>query len=431
MITRDAAFLAGEVSIPLLRGALEEHGQGARELDRLRDYYDGRHDVLQRRKTPGSSNNRLVVNHAKYIVDLAGAYLIGSPVRYAGPHGGQAIGPLLDAFRRCDIDSVDAELARHAGIYGKGVELLYIDGQARPRAAALDPRHAFVVYDDSVAHAPLFGVHRAPKTDQLGEQDGWVIAVYTARGCQRFWMKTRDGAVVLMGPPEPHFFGGVPVVEYWNNQDERGDFAPVMSLIDAYNLLMSDRVNDKEQLVEAVLMISGASLGDTDPEVNQTIRRLRDQRVLEMPASGASAAYLTKQMAEDQAQVLADAIARDIHKIAMVPALTDADFAGQASGVAMRYKLLGLEQLIKNKERWFREGLRSRLRLFAQVLALRGEAPIDPEAVAMTFSRGLPVNDLEQAQMVSLLKGMLPDEALLSQISFAEDALARGGKGLG
>ena len=40
---------------------------------------------------------------------------------------------------------------------------------------------------------------------------------------------------------------------------------------------------------------------------------------------------------------------------------------------AMRFKLLGLEQLTKIKERWFREGLRARLKLFCAFLSLRGE----------------------------------------------------------
>ena len=38
----------------------------------------------------------------------------------------------------------------------------------------------------------------------------------------------------------------------------------------------------------------------------------------------------------------------------MVPKLTDQDFAGQASGVAIKYKLLGFEQLALVKERYFR-----------------------------------------------------------------------------
>jgi len=418
MITRDPRLLERGVTQELLKGVLAEHNRRVRELNALRAYYDGDHAILRRAKTTGASNNRLVVNHARYIVELTSAYLIGNPVGYVGTNQSPALQPLLDAYRRCDVDSVDAELAKHAAIYGRAAEMLYMDAGARPRVAAIDPRYAFVVYDDTVAHAPLLGIHLAPKVDAEGEAVGTMLTVYTAYDTLRFVL----GEGWEVSGEVPHYFGGVPIIEYWNNEDERGDFATVTTLMDAYNLLMSDRVNDKEQLVDALLMISGVTLGDTDDEFNRAVGRLRDQRILEMPAVGAAAAYLTKQLNETEMQVLADALVRDIHKVAMVPALTDEHFAGNASGVAMRYKLLGLEQLTKTKERWFREGLRSRMRLFANVLAALGYPTLDAESVQMTFSRGLPVNGLEQAQMVRLLKGLVPDEILLKQIPFVDDA---------
>lgn len=110
--------------------------------------------------------------------------------------------------------------------------------------------------------------------------------------------------------------------------------------------------------------------------------------------------------------MLREAIKADIHKMSMVPDLTDEHFAGNSSGVAMRYKLLGLEQLTKIKERWFREALRCRLRGYAHFLACRGAEPLDADRVRMIFTRALPVNELEQAQTLEALKDVLPREEL-------------------
>jgi SPP1 family phage portal protein len=419
MIQRDRDFLREGVSPQLLSGALREHQERMEGMDRARNYYDGKQEILNRVKTSGTSNNKLVTNHAKYIVDLASAYLVGSPVGYSDNEQAQALGALTEAYKQCNVDSVDAELARHASIYGKGVELLYMGIDGQPRTAALDPRQAFVVYDNTVAHTPLFGAHKTPVLDAEGEKKGDLLTVYTEAAALQYALAEGSDT------PEPlreeeHFWGGVPMVEYWNNEDERGDFEPVLSLIDAYNLLQSDRVNDKEQLVDALLVITGASLGDTDAEFAAAAKKLRDEKIFEAP-SEADAKYLVKQLTESEVQVLADALAADIHKIALVPALTDEDFAGTASGVALRYKLLGLEQLTKTKERWFREGLRGRMRLFARVLGAKEQPALDAEKVTLTFSRGLPANDLEQAQMVSMLQGIVPDEILLGQLSFIDD----------
>ena len=110
--------------------------------------------------------------------------------------------------------------------------------------------------------------------------------------------------------------------------------------------------------------------------------------------------------------MLKRALETDIHKLSMVPDLSDEHFAGVTSGVAMRYKLLGLEQLTRVKERWFREALRCRLRLFSEFLAVRGAPRLDAGKVRMAFTRTLTVNELEQAQAIGALKGVLDDEAL-------------------
>lgn len=429
MIERNKELLKSGVSPQLLQGVLQEHCKRLPGLTRCREYYDGKHKILSRDKADGDANNQLVINHAKYIVDLASAYLIGKPVEYSDEEQEEAVAMLADAYRRCNVDSVDAELARHAGIYGKGVELLFMDAEGKQRTAAIDPREAFVVYDDSVAHEPLFGVCIRGLTDETGERVKYEITVYTDKGKTKYKVdKLSDAPTVVENPEsvkDACFFGGIPLIEYWNNEDEHGDFLSVISLIDAYNLLQSDRLNDKEQQVDALLVISNATLGKTDEEFRKNAKKVQTNRILEILSADkdfpAEAKYVTKQLSESGVQVLADAITADIHKIAMVPALTDEDFAGNASGVSLRYKLLGLEQLTKTKERWFREGLRSRMRLFARVLEIKKKKSLDAERVTMTFSRGLPVNDREQAQMVSWLQGIVPDDILLGQLSFIDD----------
>ncbi|MBE5786834.1 MAG: phage portal protein, partial [Clostridiales bacterium] len=94
-----------------------------------------------------------------------------------------------------------------------------------------------------------------------------------------------------------------------------------------------------------------------------------------------------------------------------------------ASGVAIKYKLLGLEQLTRGKERWFREGLMERLRCFAHFLSVKGQRMGDVEAIRLFFSRSLPENALETAQMVKTLEGMVPDELLLTQLPFLDGQL--------
>jgi SPP1 family phage portal protein len=318
------------------------------------------------------------------------------------------------------VQSVDMELSRAQSLFGKGVELIYADKNVRPRSAALDPRCAFVVYDSTVAAEPLFGVLYRPITDESGRPTAHELNVYLEDSILTY----RATNLLDLGSKAPdrverHYFGRVPLIEYWNNDEETGDFECVLSLLDAYDAVQSDRLNDEEQLVNALLVITGAQLLP-DEKGRSPAQQLRQDKLLYLPDRDASAQYLTRPNASADAETLRLALKSDIHKLCMVPDLSDEHFAGNASGVAMRYKLLGLEQLTRIKERWFREALRERLRIYARFLSVKGYRPLNADTVRMVFERSLPQDALETAQMVKTLEGMVPDEVLVSQLPFME-----------
>ena len=45
----------------------------------------------------------------------------------------------------------------------------------------------------------------------------------------------------------------VPIVRYKNNDERMGDYERVLTLIDAYDRLQSDRIDDKDQFIDAGL----------------------------------------------------------------------------------------------------------------------------------------------------------------------------------
>lgn len=403
----------------MIQNCIQEHLRSIPRLDRLEAYYMGNHPILNRQMTKGLPNNRIVANHAKYITDVAVGYVLGDPVKYEG----ERIEPILDVFARVDIHSHDAELAKDLSIFGVGRELYYMtdDENPIPKAAVIDPRQIFLVVDDTVERLPLFGVHFYEKRDISNAVIGYSVNVYTEREVVRFFVRDLNGRDYEELGREPHYFGGVPIVEFSNNEEQQGDFEQVLSLIDAYNVLMSDRVNDKEQLVDAILKLKGVSIGDDEEEAGRTIRLLKEYKVLELPGDkDADAEWLIKKLSEADVEVLRNAIRDDIHQFAMVPNLTDEHFAANASGVAMKYKLLGLEQLAIIKERYFKKGLRQRLRLFANVLRVKGKE-VDASDVTITMTRNLPANDLEAAQMIAQLQGLVSQKTLVGQLSFVDD----------
>ncbi len=410
----------------------------AERLNRLFDVYDGQHRIDGRLRLKYLPNNRLAHDFPGYIVAMTSGYLVGEPVKYTLDEKTETFERLKDALERSDTASVDAELAVDAAVYGKGVELCYADEQARPMVAQVDPRRSFVVYDDTVAHKPLFGVACSDVLDGNLKKSKELVIIYTAKESVRMERTGAEAPVEIRR--DAHYFGAVPMIEYWNNAREKGDFERVLSLIDAYDSLQSDRLNDKQQFTDAIMVLKGVGALGTDEAAAETTEtdaeadadapaepeltpseRLRQTRTLFLPGEGADAGFITKPDAESGNELLRQSLSDDVHKFSFVPDLTDEKFSGDTSGVAMRFKLFGLEQLTKIKERWFKEALRARLACLANFLQVKGAGMLDVEAIQISFSRSLPVNNLELSQVVSNFQGKVPDEMLLSLIPWIDD----------
>lgn len=119
-------------------------------------------------------------------------------------------------------------------------------------------------------------------------------------------------------------------------------------------------------------------------------------------------------------EILKKAIEQDIHKFSHIPCMTDESFGGNVSGVAMEFKLLGMENITKIKTRYYKKGLRKRLRIFANYLAMKG-IQVDVAGITPTFTRALPKNLLEISQIIANLWGKVSRKTLLSQVPFVED----------
>jgi len=375
-------------------------------MNRLWRYYQGKHDVLLRHKLPGLPNQRLANGFPRYIAQVSAGYLIGEPARYTCPGEEDGAQALRALYQAADADSVDLEAAVAQAVFGRGLTLCYIGSQGQPQLCALDPRSAFLVHDDTVAQNPLFGVRVLDKGGQR------QITLYLKDQVAQY----PDGGLKGLPALYPHPFGRVPMTEYRNGQDGQGDFEGVLPLIDAYDLMQSDRLNDRMQFSDALLVLTGVMgivEGLTGEPGPAAMERLRQERTLALPDSEAKAEWLVKNPQEKDVDVLRRALAEDIHKFSMTPDFADERFAGNASGIAIKYKLFNLEQRVRMKERWFVRGLRERARVMAGCLKARGLLAPDADRLQIRIPRRLPANELERAQALSLLKGILPEETLI------------------
>lgn len=417
----------GSPNKKVLLSLLKEHDKEIKRWDKLEKYYDGEHTILTREKSQKDlSNNKVVVNHAEYISDFATAYFMGNPIKYKVPESENRTDDdeLTKAFKSADINQVDTDNTHNLSIMGSCIEYVYQNRDGKTKSASLSPKEAFVVGDDTVEHYKLMGVHRVPNMDEDNKQDGERVIVIT--NTRNYFYTYKNGELKEYEPDDSksiqNLFNRVNLIEYLNKPKGKGDYENVLTLIDMYNLLQSDRINDKEQFVDALLVLYGQLAGDTSEEKIETARLLKEMGLLELGAEN-RAEYLSKTFNESEIEVLRKSVVSDIHKISKVPDLTDENFAGNSSGVAMKYKLLGLEQLAQTKEGYYRKGIKERIVLYANILNIKKIA-VEVDDIEITFTRSLPTNLLEISQTVMNFKGLVSDETLLKLLDFIEDVNA-------
>ena len=388
--------------------------------DRLWRYYLGRHDILRTRK---EGEVQVAVNYAKYVVDIALNYYLGRPVKY-DPNQTDALGrpvdlgPLLDCYERQHIAEVDLAIGRTMGVMGDCLELCYASSGPNPvpKSARIDPRSGILVCDTTVEHAKLFALVWERREKITGEQY-YFVTVYTDRTARDYICGNLDGESFRpVGEVRYHWFGGVPVIAYTNNDDRQGDFEQILSLIDAYDGLMSSRLTDKKKFVDALLVFFGMTLAEGDEA------KLAREKFIDGAPLDARAEYIQKTFNESEVQVLADSLVREMHKMTLTVDMSDEQFAGNSSGQALKLKLLTMDLLARSKMRRMEQGLRQRLELYNHWLVVReAMGMVDHSQVDVVFTPDLPINEAEIVDMVCRLQGIVDDQTLLSQLWFIRD----------
>lgn len=411
----DEDILSKGITPFILGKLIEKHEQECERYRKLYNYYIGEHKIKSRAKqSKGAANNKIVCNHAKYITDMTTSYLTGNPVTYAASDG-YDIEALKNAYLEQDIASIDSELVKNMSIYGRAYELIYANEESKPRSVLLNPANTFVCYSQSAAEKRLFGVYYYKRYNLDGYCTGTVCRVYDDSYIYTYTGLSDSYSGLTLHDTAPHYFFDVPIIEYRNNTETQGDFEQLISQIDAYNTLQSDRINDKEQFVNSLLFLVNCEL-DSDQ-----VKSLLEERIL-MGYEGAEARYLSKVLNEADTKVLRDDIKDDIHRLSHVPDLSDESFGNNLSGVAIKYKLLGFEQHVKDKERNFTRSLRKRFELYNNFLVtLNSMEEVPTHRVDIVFTYNLPANNLETAQMINNLNGMVTQETLIGQLDFVGD----------
>lgn len=355
--------VAEELSDTTIRKAMKQWQSYIGAYRTLYDYYIGR----QTKEQTDEETVNVMSNHCYYIVSAIKGYMTGNSPAYSYEDGDTYAQQIVDMWQENGMETTEAELIQTLSTYGVAYELVYRKDNGKVRSQVYDPTSAFVAYSGDIDADSVFGAIHYKLEDENGNTF-YRLYAYTRTDVEIWESTSTDGPWHRVGEPMPHGFGRVPLIEYSNNSDRLGDFEQIITLQEQYNDLLRERLEDKNAFAKSILAITGQVIGKTPEEVEDALKLLKKHRVLQFDDDNGHGEYLEKTMDESGVQVLQDCLKRDIHKLAMVPDLSDESFANNASGVAMSYKLFGTDNKVSDKERHFHKGFVRRCKLYDYAL---------------------------------------------------------------
>lgn len=429
-----------------LANFVEKHYNNQVErLITLERYYQGESDIhfWNSERSPYRADNRVANNIARYITNVRVGYQFGNPIKYgfSDPDdpkndGHELLDTLTQFNNRNDEPYHNKIMGQDLCNTGRAYELMYVkQGTNQVVIKRVDPVNAFVVYGATVEHNPLFGVRYFLVS--YNNIETYHFEAYTENYV--YYFESQNSPIATMTEESErtkHNFDGVPLVEYSLNDERIGLWEPNIDMIDALDKSTSEMTNSQENIGNAILVVTGINAaggqkplldGHGNPVTNENgevmmiptdidpklpVMQL-EPSVIDVPGSTPivvqpKAEYLTKSLDPQGWKIFTDMLISSIHKYTNTPDVNDEKFSGNASGVAMSYKLWGADQERSIQQSMFNRGLSKRITLLFNYLRNSKKKDVLPELVdniTKDYTPNLPKNDKEVAEvMVSLAK---------------------------
>jgi SPP1 family phage portal protein len=273
---------------------------------------------------------------------------------------------------------------------------------------------SFGIFDDSLTEDLLYFV-RIYKQNAWSDDDIHCVDVYDDQLVRHYTMTGNNGALTLTGQ-EPHYFGQCPANVFYM-PDEKSVFDCVLSICDSINELLSAEIDDYAAFTDAYLVLEGVDADADD------IASMKENRVMLIP-TGATATYLTKNANDTQIENILKRLQDSAYRIAQCPDFSSETFVGGvSSGIAIAYRLTGMETRAGKIEGEMKKALQRRVEIICGIATLKLGEEIFRD-IQISFKRNIPVDIQATINLINGLKGTVSDATLLGQLDFISDVNA-------
>lgn len=365
------------------------------------------------KRNPKRSNLKVKVNFIKKFIMEEVAYLVSNKITYTSKSDNKKLIDYIE-FKTAHWDENHEEgILRDMLTFGSVYELYYtteVNDELLFNAKIISPRDGYIFQDD-FGNISMFLRFFKKKFDT-----NQYIDIYTSN-----YIYHVDESFNKIDEPTPNRFGEVPVrvgvVSKYKEQDTL--FNELKDLQDAFCTNLSDIVNEISDYRLAYLLFSGCQIDikNKDEDGKTQLDYMKEKGAMNVGKDG-KVSFVIKEINDTAVQNTLNNLKKTMYEISN-HIDTNEKMQSNLSGSAIRNRLIGLEQRIKNSEGSMKNIIKGRLYFMFKLYNKIENLNYDYRDVSTKFTLNIPQDDLTIAQIISQIPdGVLSKATMRTLFSF-------------
>lgn len=344
-----------EVIGEMLKQTYSIHQKNVKDMKILKRFYDNKNTIDKDKQMRPDIDNYVEVPDVFRITRDLNGHICGDGVKFSDLTGTKE--KELTEFNKCinniSFDSIYLKANKNASLYGVGYYYIQpnndfddVESPFLVESENVDPMNTYCVYNQDIIPKKIWAVWFNDIIDD--KNDNLKYTKFTVWSDYAIYNFKKDGSKFTLIDKYALVSKKIPIIEVQRNEDRIGDSELALSIIQAKNMLFSNRVDDVQQVVDYVYLLYNLSLGDEDENGNkldkkERMKEILKSRVIELetinPTIQPKVDILKNPLNQSEIQTLADYLDEVINIIVALPDRNSDSSGTSDTGIANDYKL--------------------------------------------------------------------------------------------
>lgn len=391
--------------INIARKLKQQYDMAQPTFKKMYNYYIGKSDIDSTYIKTDRSNKVAHVPYIRKFITEHISYGLNNPITYTSATDNLECIKDVEYNVAIQKGSLDSELYKNMLIFGTAYEIGYVY-KDELRFRTVTPLNG-ISYCNTEDECEMFLYFYEKELDDTKEI---YIDCYTDEAIYHF-----NSNFYKIAEPTPLYFGCVPVsTARLGSGINETLYNDVSNLIDNYESVLSDMINNSSDLRDAYLLLTGLEL---DEEIAKDIKT---KGIIQIPNGDGKAEFLIKNIPSDFIKNLADTLEDKIYQISQSVNMNEA-MQSNTSSVAILSRIINLRNRIGLEQKSLKDAISNRLKLLFSYLNIVYSKNYNYRDINISMTMSVPQDDVAIANAISQLNGKLSIETGLNQLSFIQN----------